>query len=334
LASAQQEVAVRDVGAPSAGDPRPLTVVTEPSDLAAPSLSAADEATALPPPPSRAARLVPQWLRDWLTPARAWSHTPRALALGAGATVALAAGAGVLLVVVGFLGAGTHVPLPPPFFGDAPEATAPGEGEGALGPLLAPVFAPIGGLGPAVERVADSPLGDLVLQQADVLYDFRTQDKRPLGNDSGSGLLGAFHVVYQRNNASTSAILPGTVAIASLVGAYRDVASATAQISAPNLTQIAADAGLPGLDVTLVPAAIVGDESRALHLSGVSQGQAIGAYLVQFRRSAVVGFVLIAAAPGDESLIQALLLAATQEQRIELSPYVSAPAGSSPSGAP
>lgn len=330
LASAQHDVAVLEAGAPPVSDPGEIDADAAPG-AAAEALSAAVEAADAPAPRPLLSRLAPHWARQWLTAARAWSHTPRALVLGAGATVALAAVAGALLLSVGFVGVGTHVQLPPPYFGDVPVAPLPSEGQGELGPLPPLFFAPIGGLTIAPER-PDSQLADLVLQQSDVLYDFHTQDKRSLGGDSGSGLLAAAHVVYQRTNAATSPILPGAVAIASLAGAYRDVAAAAAQLSDANLVRIAADAGLPGLTVTQVPAARVGDESRALRLSGVSQGQAVGAYLVQFRRSAVVGFVLVAGAPGSESLTQALSLAAAQEQRIELSPYVSPQGGVSPGG--
>jgi hypothetical protein len=287
----------------------------EVSRAAEPALAAL-EAAALAAP-RRVRRLVRPALPGWLSVIRAWTHTSRALLLGTLFTGAIAAAALVVLVVVGFAGVGTHnVPV---LYGPmaADNSTAPGpqpppESTHSVFGLPSPLLPEPSTLTAAISQ----SLSTVVLQPSDLGSDFTLLNGGPTGADAAAGLLGSYHAVYQRPLANAANAGRLSVATLTVVGIYRDTQTASFRLTDIAADRLGVEAGLPGLNATVVPARTVGDESRVLHLWGNSTGVDIGVYLVQFRRGSTDAIVGTAAVLGSESLDEALALADLQDGHI------------------
>ncbi len=264
-------------------------------------------------------RLVPDRIRRRFAAARAWSHTPRALRLGTLSAGALALLTASVLAVVGFGGVGTHVDLPP-----APPDTY---GSGLSNDLYN-IYPPVLPLPPLIAgpplpsgSTLHDVLSRLVLQPYDVPIDFHRTDQGAVDGAAADGLLGSYHILFQRNlDSANSAELGGAISVISIAGVYRDVPAAAAQLEDEDLSGLGTLAGLPDLSADPVTIArVIGDETRIVHLTGESFGVQVGVYLVEFRRGAVDGIVALVASAGSESLPDALLLADRQEARLEQS---------------
>jgi len=264
-------------------------------------------------------RLLPARLRRRLVGLAAWSHTPRALRLGTACAAALALVTAAALALVGFAGVGTHVYLPP-----APPPDTYTYGISNASGLYPPVFYPPPMLfGPPLNAGAlpANALAGLVLQTYDVPLDFHATDQGAIPGAAADGLLGSYHVVFQRALGSVdTGELGSVISILSLVGAYRDVPAAAAQIENDDLSELGRLAGLPDFVAEPVSiTAVIGDETRVVHLSGDADGVPAGVYLVEFRYGALDGIVAVASPAGAESLSDAMQLARRQEARLEQS---------------
>jgi hypothetical protein len=264
-------------------------------------------------------RFLSARLRRRLAALAAWSHTPRALRLGTAAAAALALVTAGALALVGFAGVGTHVYLPP-----APPPDSYPYGISYDSGLFPPVFYPPPMLfGPPLDTstVPVNALANLVLQTYDVPLDFHATVQSAVPGAPADGLIGSYHVVFQRALGSVdTGDLGSVISILSLVGAYRDVPAAAAQIENDDLSTLGRLAGLPDFVAEPVSVtAVIGDETRVVHLSGDADGVPAGVYLVEFRYGAVDGIVAVASPAGSESLSDAMQLARRQEARLEQS---------------
>ena len=239
------------------------------------------------------------------------THTPTALRFGTAAIALLGVAAAVALVLVGFVGMGTH----PQTFDDSSSALVgpqlPPEGAPSLfsppSPLL-PVPPPDAGLSQNFARV--------VLQPDDLAPDFTPLDRGSTGDDPTTGLVGSYHAVYQRPLSVAGTGSDQTIAVLATLSAYRTSQAASFHLNDVSTGTLAVDAGLPTLNSEPVTARTVGDESRAVHLTGSYAGVGIGVYLIQFRRGTTNAIVGVAAVLGSESLEQALTLAEKQDAHI------------------
>jgi len=303
------------------------TPLTEAAGRSAPLPAAADDPGAgqpVPPPHDRffgrlLQRLVPARLRRRLVALAAWSHTPRALRLGTASAAALALVTAAALALVGFAGVGTHVYLPP-----APPPVSYPYNISADAGLFPQVFYPPPMLfGPPLASGAlpAGELSGLVLQSYDVPLDFHATNQGAVPGSPADGLMGSYHVVFQRALGSVgTGDLGSVISILSLAGAYRDVPAAAAQLENDDLSTLGTLAGLP--DFVAEPVSVttvIGDESRVVHLSGDADGVPAGVYLVEFRYGALDGIVAVASPAGSESLADAIQLARLQEARLEQS---------------
>ncbi len=315
LADAAPVAAAAPVAVPAANGAAPASP---------PAARAEAEAVELAPPQGSVAgrlvrRLVPARLRRRLAVLAAWSHTPRALRLGTASAAALALVTAAALALVGFAGVGTHVYLPP-----APPPDNYTYTVSSASGLYPPVFYPPPMLfGPPLNSGAlpANTLAGLVLQTYDVPLDFHATDQGAISGAAADGLLGSYHVVFQRALGSVdTGELGSVISILSLVGDYRDVPVAAAQIENDDLSTLGRLAGLPDFVAEPVSiTAVIGDETRVVHLSGDADGVPAGVYLVEFRYGALDGIVAVASPAGSESLSDAMQLARRQEARLEQS---------------
>ncbi len=272
----------------------------------------------------RVRHLLPSALRRLLTGVRrrwrvitGWTHTRRALALGTALTGALGIAAVAALVVVGFAGVGTHnVPvLYGPVASDNGTAAGPQpppEASQSVFSLPSPLLPE-----PSVLTAAISQsLSTVVLQQSDLANDFTLLNGGPTGADGAAGLLGSYHVVYQRPLVVAAEGRSGSLATLAVIGIYRDTQTASFRLTDVSADRLGVEAGLPGLNAVAVVGRSIGDESRVIHLSGNSSGVDIGVYLVQFKRGSTDAIVGIAAVLGSESLDEVLRLADIQDAHI------------------
>lgn len=246
----------------------------------------------------------------------AWSHTRRALWLGTAVTALLGLATAGALVLIGFVGVGTH--SIPAIFGPPP----PADSGAAVGPQppdpsifslpLPALLPPAPPLGPAL----GDKLARLVLQPDDLASVFTVLDKGPTGGDVTTDLSASYHAVYQRPASESDSGGDSPIAVTSQVSVYRTAQAASFRLSDVNLSRLAIQAGVPGLNSETVPARTVGEESRVAHLTGNDAGVNIGVYLIQFRRGSTNAIVGVAAVLGSESLDEALGLADKEDAHI------------------
>lgn len=285
--------------------------------------SASGEASAAGTQPSdpagyRLRRAVPARLRRRLSAVAVWSHTPRALRLGTVSAAGLGLITAAALALVGFAGVGTHVTLPPAPPPNPLDFGVSSDNSGFFPQIFYP---PPMVFGPPLNANALPPnaLSGLVLQPYDVPLDFHATDQGAVPGAAADGLVGSYHVVFQRALGSVDTGELGTAtSVLSLAGVYRDVPAAAAQVESDDLGTLGTLAGLP--DFVAEPVSItdlIGDETRVVHLTGDANGVPVGVYLVEFRHGAIDGIVAIASPEGSESLRDALQLAQRQESRLE-----------------
>jgi hypothetical protein len=264
-----------------------------------------------------------QRLRDRLVPAvvrcvaavTARLQTPAVLKAGTIATGVLALGTATLFVVIGIAGVGTHIgilPQEPPQVSDTGAENA----NPNFGPPI--FFAPPTIVGPAAPQnpVLSDDLAMAVLKSRDLANEFNALDQGPIGGDASSGLIAAYHSVFQRTDAPPTSEFPGVLAVFSVVGRYRDEPTAAAQLTGSDLGRLGADAGLPNFTVEYVDVPQLGDQTRAVHLTGMTAGIDVGVYLIEFRRGTLNAVVGVASPLGSESLVQAMSIAQTEDVRL------------------
>ena len=156
----------------------------------------------------------------------------------------------------------------------------------------------------------------VVLQPDDLAPDFTPLDRGSTGDDPTTGLVGSYHAVYQRPLSIAGTGSDQTIAVLATLSAYRTSQAASFHLNDVSTGTLAVDAGLPTLTSEPVTARMVGDESRAVHLTGSYAGVGIGVYLIQFRRGTTNAIIGVAAVLGSESLDQALALAEKQDAHI------------------
>lgn len=305
---------------PDAAPPAFGLVTAVPAPAAAGEPASADQAAT--PRSSLAGQLlrrfVPARLRRWTRALATWSHSRRALRLGTAGAAVLGLVTATALALVGFGGVGTHVFIPP---AQPPDAYSSGLSNDASGYFPQIFYPPPMLFGPPLGASApsSSTLAGLVLQTYDVPIDFRATEQGAIPAAPADGLAGSYHVVYQRTLGSVdSGELGAAISVLSLVGSYRDVPAAAAQLENDDLSTLGTLAGLP--DFVAEPVSItedIGDETRVVHLTGDADGVPTGVYLVEFRYGAIDGIVAVAAPEGSESLSDALQLARQQESRLE-----------------
>lgn len=159
-------------------------------------------------------------------------------------------------------------------------------------------------------------LDQVALSATDLPAGFTVTASGPGGPELGPDVLASYQEEFQQRDVTSAQSLQQTIVIISLLGQYKDAASALSGIRSINVQTLNQLLGSVSLNAEAASVPPIGEDSQAFHFTGDSNNVSVGGYLIVFHRGAVAALILTAAVKGSESLQQTVDLAQKQDQKL------------------